>query len=308
MMNRCRRWVDAASGRLPLVLLGVVSSLFLATVWLPSSAWAQTGSGTIVDDAASLEPGEVVRIEDGELRQIAFSPDESTLAVATSAGLWIYAPNETSNGELLTEEPVQALWWSADGTKLAITLDDGSLQLWQMADKELLGAVDATAGAILSVAWSPDANQIATGSADGVIEIWSVGEGVVLETLEGHTGAISDLYWIADGSQIVSAAADGSVRVWGVEVAAPATPTSVPTPTPRQVLATVQVDRLNVRSGPGTDFQRVGTGLRGEQLIVLDQEDSCAWVEVRTPGGIEGWVAGTTQFVTLDSPCEVIGQ
>jgi hypothetical protein len=289
-------------------------TLFGLSIWvagaliLPPWALAQRATGAIVDDASLLDPGELMRITNGDLLQIAFSPDETILAVATSAGLWLYAPSDAGNGELLIEEPVQALWWSADSTQLAATLADGSLQLWQMVDRELLGTVDGAAGAIITVAWSPDGNEIATGSADGVIEIWSVSEGVVLETLEGHRGSIVDLYWIADGSQIVSAADDGSVRVWGVEVAAPPTPTPTLAPTAIPILATVQVDRLNVRNGPGTNFERIATGLRGEALVVLDQEDGCAWLQVRTPDGVEGWVAGAEQFVTLAAPCASIGQ
>jgi hypothetical protein len=177
-----------------------------------------------------------------------------------------------------------------------------------MEDRELIGVVDGAGSAIVSVAWAPDGSQVATGSADGVIEIWSVIEGLVLETLEGHTGRIVTLYWTASGSQIVSAADDGSVRVWGVEVAAPVAPVATPAPTPVPATATVGVDRLNVRSGPGTDFERIATGLRGEALTVLDQEDNCAWLQVRIPDGTVGWVAGGAQFVSLDAPCDEIGR
>ena len=293
--QRVRQWA------LPtlMIALGLGSSLPL---------YAQDEPGTIVDTVAELDPGEVFRIEAGDLRQIAFSPDETILAVATSAGLWIYAPTEESNGELLAEEPVQSLWWSADSTLLAATLDDGALQLWQLPERELLGLVDGVAGAIVSVAWAPDGAQLATGSSDGMIEVWSVSEGIVLETLEGHTDSIRNLYWIADGTQIVSAAADGSVRVWGVEVAASPTPTATPEPAPQPAFATVQVDRLNVRSGPGMDFPRIATGLRGEDLTVLDQADDCAWLQVQTPAGDEGWVAGDSQFVLLDVDCSEVGQ
>jgi hypothetical protein len=293
--------------RLLIIVHGLTLCFGIAMIRQPL-ARAQSASGAIVDDASLLDPGEMMRITDGELRQFAFSPDETILAVATSAGLWIYAPSEAGNGEILVEEPARSLWWAADSIHLAVALDDGSLQLWQMTDRELLGTVDGTAGAIVTAAWSPDANQVATGSIDGVIELWSVSEGVVLETLEGHTGSVVDLYWITDGSQIVSAAEDGSVRVWGVEVAIPPTPTPTPAPTAIPVTVTVQVDRLNVRSGPGTDFPRVATGLRGEELIVLDQEDQCAWLQVRIPDGTEGWVAGTAQYVALAEPCESIGQ
>lgn len=306
-MFLCRQ-SSLAGVRLVGLMIGLVASLLFFGPAAAPVLLAQTPAGTIVDDPAVLDPGEVFRIEGGELRQVAFSPDEAFLVVASNAGLWLYAPSDAGNGELLSEEAVQMLWWSPDSTLLAAALDDGTLQLWQVDERELIGVVDGAGSAVVSVAWSPDGSQIATGSADGIIEIWSVTEGLVLETLEGHTGRILTLYWTTAGSQIISAADDGSVRVWGVEVAAPAAPTATPAPTPVPATATVGVDRLNVRSGPGTDFERIATGLRGEALTVLDQEDNCAWLHVRIPDGTEGWVAGGPQFVSLDVSCDEIGR
>jgi hypothetical protein len=290
------------------LLIGLIATFLLWEFPQAPHIFAQTPTSTILDDPALLDPGEVLRVEEGALRQVAFSPDESHFVAATSAGLWLYSPSDTGTGELLGAEPVQTLWWSPDSTLLAAALDDGTLQLWQMEERELVGVIDGAGSAIVSVAWAPDGSQIATGSADGVIEIWSVTEGLVLETLEGHSGRIVTLYWTAAGSQIVSAANDGSVRVWGVEVAAPVAPAATPTPTPVPVTATVGVDRLNVRSGPGTDFERIATGLRGESLTVLNQEENCAWLQVRIPDGTVGWVAGGAQFVSLDAPCNEIGR
>lgn len=301
-MNRQSPITFAWLRRLAFLAVLLAGPLF----WTISTVGAQAPAGEIIDLVDMLDPGEVVRVEDGELRQAAFSPNEGLLAVATSAGLWLYAPTETANGEILTDEPVQGLWWSPDSTLLAVTLDNGSLLLWQLEERELLGDIDGVTDAVVSVAWLADGSQIATGTETGVIEIWSVTEGVVLETLEGHTDAIISLYWLTDGSQIVSAAADGSVRVWGVEVALAVQPTPEPTSIPTPATATVQVNRLNVRSGPGVDFPRIATGLLGEALTVLDQAEDCAWVQVRISDGTEGWVAGGAQFVTLDTPCDEI--
>jgi serine protease Do len=63
-----------------------------------------------------------------------------------------------------------------------------------------------------------------------------------------------------------------------------------------------------VRSGPGTDFERIATALRGQTLPISDEENNCAWVRIQTPDGIEGWISGATQFVTLSGPCDTAGQ
>lgn len=72
--------------------------------------------------------------------------------------------------------------------------------------------------------------------------------------------------------------------------------------------AVVIVDRLNVRSGPGTNFNRVGAVTNGEALVVTGQFNNCSWLQVVTPAGVEGWVSGSSQYVTLNARCADIPQ
>ena len=74
----------------------------------------------------------------------------------------------------------------------------------------------------------------------------------------------------------------------------------------RSFVAEVQVPTLNVRSGPGTNFSRVGAVNRGDQLLILGQVNDCSWLNVTTPNGTAGWTAGTAQFVSIDAPCSRI--
>ena len=48
-------------------------------------------------------------------------------------------------------------------------------------------------------------------------------------------------------------------------------------------------NRLNVRSGPGTSYDIVGTAARGEVFFVLGVESG--WVHVRNEAGVEGYVS-----------------
>lgn len=68
--------------------------------------------------------------------------------------------------------------------------------------------------------------------------------------------------------------------------------------------ATVIVDRLNVRIGPGTGLQRIGEVKRGEQLTILDQYNNCAWLLVRTVDDMQGYVSGLPQHVTMNVACQ----
>ena len=67
--------------------------------------------------------------------------------------------------------------------------------------------------------------------------------------------------------------------------------------------ATVIVERLNVRSGPGTNYNRVGAVSAGDVVAVTGQVNNCSWLQVTTSAGVEGWVSGSSQYVTLNARC-----
>ena len=75
-----------------------------------------------------------------------------------------------------------------------------------------------------------------------------------------------------------------------------------------QPLAVVKVDTLNVRSGPGTNYSRVGVVKRDDALVVEGQLNNCAWLQVITPDGAAGWVSGSDKYVTLDTRCADIAE
>ncbi len=53
----------------------------------------------------------------------------------------------------------------------------------------------------------------------------------------------------------------------------------------------VIVDSLNIRSGPGIEYETVASPLlRGTRVIILEQRDRWSKVDVEGPSDIEGWV------------------
>ena len=53
----------------------------------------------------------------------------------------------------------------------------------------------------------------------------------------------------------------------------------------------VTADRLNVRTGPGTDFPVVRQMLRGTQVLTVGEPEAGGWAEVRFSDGKRGYVA-----------------
>jgi uncharacterized protein YgiM (DUF1202 family) len=79
----------------------------------------------------------------------------------------------------------------------------------------------------------------------------------------------------------------------------PAAP-SGPTATPSGPTAFVNVDSLNLRSGPGADYDLVSKLNRNQSMSLLGRNGESTWARVRVPGGAEGWVS--TQYITTTVP------
>ena len=59
--------------------------------------------------------------------------------------------------------------------------------------------------------------------------------------------------------------------------------------------ATIEEDNLNVRSGPGTDFDRIGQVNSGDKYEILEETDE--WIKIQYDDS-EGWL--TKEFVTVN--------
>jgi serine protease Do len=70
--------------------------------------------------------------------------------------------------------------------------------------------------------------------------------------------------------------------------------------------AVVKVDALNVRSGPGINYSRLGGVVKGDRLLVRGQVNSCGWILVITPSGLRGWVSGDPRYVNLELSCHTV--
>jgi uncharacterized protein YraI len=70
--------------------------------------------------------------------------------------------------------------------------------------------------------------------------------------------------------------------------------------------AVVNIESMNVRLGPGTEYPVLAYAVRGNELIILGQAYNCGWLEVRTPDGQTGWVSST--YVTYSLACSEIVQ
>lgn len=61
---------------------------------------------------------------------------------------------------------------------------------------------------------------------------------------------------------------------------------------------------LNIRSGPGVSYDRVGFLLRERRVTVIGRDPQSGWWRIQCPEDAEGdacWVSGGSQFTLLES-------
>ena len=141
-----------------LLTLIFVTLLFLSdtfaqdyTRWgLPEGAKARLGKGWISGN-------------------IAYSPDGTRLAVASSIGIWLYDTGTYQEVALLTGHTnrVYSVAFSPDGNTLASgggSQDMTSLRLWDVTTGQSTATLTGHEWVVYSVAFSPDGNTLASGS------------------------------------------------------------------------------------------------------------------------------------------------
>ena len=158
-----------------------------------------------------LPEGAKARLGKGRINEIAYSPDGTRLAVASSIGIWIYDAQTGEELDLLIgpTSGVRSVSFSPDGQTIASV--DGTIRLW---DTDTGTHRRTLTGSPLSVAFSPDGNTIASGSWDDTIRLWDAHTGRHIRTLTGHTDDVNSVAFSPDGNTIASGSDDETICLW----------------------------------------------------------------------------------------------
>jgi cell division septation protein DedD len=71
-------------------------------------------------------------------------------------------------------------------------------------------------------------------------------------------------------------------------------------------MASILVERLNVRSGPGVNYTIVLTAEKGNIYPVLGQSGDCSWIQIATQPDELAWISGSQEYVSVTQECAQI--
>jgi hypothetical protein len=77
--------------------------------------------------------------------------------------------------------------------------------------------------------------------------------------------------------------------------------TAVPSPTSEHVTITASDGNINIRRGPGANYNPIGALLNGQSAIALSRNENGTWLYIPIPGTPDqyGWINATTQLTRV---------
>lgn len=168
--------------------------LFLLSVSVPQNVPAQENTYTNLPEGAKL------RIGEGTLGEIAYFPDGTRFAVATSIGTWIY---DSITGKKLYQlyDPksrvygIKSVSISPNGETITTESLDETVLFWNASTGELLKHLGGDEKGHYRALFSPDGRIVATSSgtpseiSNKAINLWDVSTGKLLNTLAEDNSA-----------------------------------------------------------------------------------------------------------------------
>ena len=114
-------------------------------------------------------------------------------------------------------QPVMAVAYSPDGTRLATASDVGTATVWDLMTQTALYTLTTHAPAgVHALAFSPDGSSLATSSTFGSVAMWDVATGQNMPTLHGDLGRLVSLAFSPHGTYLGAVSATGALMVWDV--------------------------------------------------------------------------------------------
>ncbi len=170
------------------------------------------------------------------LNAIAFSPDGSTVAVASREEAVHLLDAKTGRQLGRIGGPTPCLAYSPDGSLLATSsLYPGRMviSLWDTAKRKEARRFACPGGAT-DLTFSRDGKTLASAGLDRSVRLWEVATGKAMHSWPGHQHHLGSLAYLPDGRTLVSHASDHTVRLWDAGTGKELRRFTLPRPSPSE--------------------------------------------------------------------------
>ncbi len=151
----------------------------------------------------------------GYATQLAWSPDGSQVAAATTRGIAIFSAGDLAfKFTLPTPYPLLSLAFSPDGSRLAAGSAGGKIMVWELQSGKVITELQAGYQAVAALVFSQDGSQLSASTGDSLVHLWDTSDWSKDYTLKGHQSAPSLLQFSADGKTLFSYTLKEQVRRW----------------------------------------------------------------------------------------------
>lgn len=113
---------------------------------------------------------------------------------------------------------VLSLAISPDGSTLASSSCDGTIQLWNLQTGENLHTLGDNSPWVKSVAISPDSQTLVSGGHDGTIKRWDLHTDVQKSILTEDSSSVMCLAITPNGQTLISGSHDGTIKLWDLHL------------------------------------------------------------------------------------------
>ncbi len=199
--------------------------------------WMVSTNGSVL--LWNLDSGKVIRSMPGDARDIAFTPDESAIAIPEVIDIKIgvrpfeshikspairvrdIETGETSyvyNFSVSEAEPgpIVSFDFTPDGRYVLAGGPENSVWKGTESGSTLYKFYDFDSVVITNIAISPDGDLLAVASTDSNIQILDMDSGMLLATLAGHKGPVRYVSFSPDGKGLASSSEDGGIILWRI--------------------------------------------------------------------------------------------
>ena len=204
------RLTDMHKHSIAMLLAGLTSISFLSA--------CSYGDEIAQSPNAELRPMKELLRHNGSVRHVLFGANNRVITYG--AGDTVKISSSVTGkllGALKPSGLPNSMYASRDGNTLAIGLNTGHVELWDLKTFERQKSIQVTLWSIYAVALSSDGSLLANCRADGPIEIRETDSGKLLRTCGSDGERMSSLAFSDDNSLVASLSRYGACKVWNVK-------------------------------------------------------------------------------------------